>query len=76
MQIYCYLFSVKVEKDPRNMAFSDRSAYYIGDTYDDRWGYSDFQSSDAWAQIEEENRTTPDHYNNWDAGETDWGTDW
>lgn len=57
-------------------SFSDRSAYYIGDTYDDSWGYSDFQSSDAWAQIEEENRTTPDHYNNWDAGETDWGTDW
>ena len=56
--------------------YSDRSAYYIGDSYDSRWGYSDFQASDAWARIEEENRTTPDHYNNWDAGETDWGTDW
>ena len=57
-------------------SYDDRSGYYIGDTYDNRWGYSDFTESEAWNRIQEENRTTSQDYNNWDAGETDWGTDW
>lgn len=56
--------------------YDDRADYYIGDTYDSSWGYSDFEQSQAWAQIQEESRTSSDDYNSWDSGDTDWDSDW
>ena len=56
--------------------FADRSDYYIGDTYDRSWGYSDFTDSQAWAKIEEENRTSSSDYSSWDSNDTDWDSDW
>lgn len=57
--------------------YDDWSGYYMGDTYDRSWGYSDFESSAAWAQIqEEESRTTSSDYDSWSSNDTDWSSDW
>lgn len=51
-------------------------SYYVGDTYDSDWGYSDFQRSEAWESIQEESRTHSEDYGGWDSNDTDWDTDW
>jgi hypothetical protein len=56
--------------------YEDRSDYFIGDTYDSSWGYSDFEDSSAWAQIQEENRTSSSDYSGWDSNDTNWDSDW
>ncbi len=56
--------------------YDDRADYYIGDTYDSSWGYSDFEQSQAWAQIQEESRTSSSDYSSWDSNDTDWDSDW
>ena len=57
--------------------YDDYSGYYIGDTYDRSWGYSDFQSSAVWSQIqEEESRTSSSDYDSWSSSDTDWSSDW
>ena len=52
------------------------SNYYLGEEYDNSWGYSDFEQSSAWQQIQDENRTNSSDYNSWDSGGTDWSSDW
>ena len=66
---------VRVDYGPYN-DYDDRSDYFVGDTYDSRWGYSDFEDSSVWAQIQVENRTSSSDYSGWDSGDTDWGSDW
>jgi len=56
--------------------YEDRSDYYIGDSYDRSWGYSDFEDSQVWQQIQEESRTSSRDYDSWDSSDTDWGSDW
>ena len=56
--------------------YDDWSDYYLGQDYDDGWGYSDFTSSEAWDRIQEENRTSASDYDSWDTGDTDWDSDW
>ena len=56
--------------------YDDRADYYIGDTYDRSWGYSDFEQSQAWAQIQEESRTSSSDYSGWDSNDTNWDSDW
>ena len=56
--------------------YDDWSGYYVGDTYDRSWGCSDFETSAAWAQIQEESRTSSSDYNNWSSDDTDWSSDW
>ena len=56
--------------------YEDRADYFIGDTYDSSWGYSDFEDSSAWAQIQEENRTSSSDYSGWDSNDTNWDSDW
>ena len=66
---------VQVDDGPYN-DYDDRTDYYIGDTYDSSWGHSDFQQSQAWAQIQEESRTSSSDYSGWDSGDTNWDSDW
>lgn len=66
---------VRVDDGPYD-DYDDQSDYYIGDSYDSRWGYSDFQDSQAWAKIQEESRTSSSDYNSWDSNDTDWSSDW
>lgn len=66
---------VQVDDGPYN-DYDDRTDYYIGDTYDGSWGHSDFQQSQAWAQIQEESRTSSSDYSGWDSNDTNWDTDW
>jgi len=66
---------VQVDDGPYN-DYDDRSDYYIGDTYDSSWGHSDFEQSQAWAQIQEESRTSASDYSGWDSGDTNWDSDW
>ena len=54
----------------------DYTDYYIGDDYDADWGYSDFEKSATWESIQEERRTSSSDYDSWDAGDTDWDSDW
>lgn len=54
----------------------DYDSYYMGDAYDSGWGYSDFERSAAWEQIQEESRTQSGDYDSWDSGGTDWSSDW
>jgi len=56
--------------------YDDWSGYYVGDTYDRSWGYRDFEDSQAWAKIQEENRTSSSDYSSWDSNDTDWDSDW
>ncbi len=56
--------------------YDDWSGYYIGDTYDRSWGYSDFESSAVWQQIQEESRTSSHDYDSWSSNDTDWSSDW
>ena len=56
--------------------YDDRADYYIGDTYDSSWGHSDFEQSQAWAQIQEESRTSSSDYSSWDSNDTNWDSDW
>ena len=56
--------------------FSIMADYYIGDTYDRSWGHSDFEQSRAWAQIQEESRTSSSDYSGWDSNDTNWDSDW
>ena len=56
--------------------YEDRSGYYIGDTYDRGWGYSDFEDSRVWQQIQEESRTSSRDYDGWDSNDTNWDSDW
>ena len=55
---------------------NDYSSYYLGNEYDSTWGYSDFEQSSAWQQIQDENRTNSSDYDSWDSGGTDWSSDW
>lgn len=60
-----------------HMAYDEGySDYYLGSEYDSSWGYSDFERSSEWQQIQEESRTSSDDYDSWDAGDTDWSSDW
>lgn len=49
---------------------------YLGDDYDASWGYSNFEESETWERIQEENRTSSDDYSSWDSNDTDWDSDW
>ncbi len=56
----------------------DYGSYYVGDSYDDSWGSSDFTDSRAWEDIRDSD-SDPDwntDYNSWDSGDTDWDSDW
>ena len=52
--------------------------YYLGEDYDDGWGYYDFHDSAAWQEIqaESESHTTASDYSSWDSSSTDWDSDW
>ncbi len=56
--------------------YDDYGEYYLGDDYDRSWAGSDFKSSDAWESIESEKHTSSQDYDTWDAGDTDWSSDW
>ena len=66
---------VRVDDGPYN-DYADRTDYYIGDTYDSSWGHSNFEDSEAWAQIQEESRTSSSDYSGWDSNDTNWDSDW
>lgn len=48
---------------------------YLGSDYNADWGYSSFETSDAWEEIHEDH-TTSDDYDSWDSDDTDWDSDW
>ena len=56
--------------------------YSLGEDWDSDWGVSNFKSSSAWEEIQEsESNDSPDSpdspdFDTWDAGDTDWDTDW
>lgn len=50
--------------------------YYLGDDYDAAWGADDFKGSSAWDQIQSEHESSSSDFSSWDAGDTDWGSDW
>ena len=71
-----YDWVLMYEDDDYDDAYAD---YYLGDDYDSGWGYSDFERSDTWEAIQEENRSSSDSsddYSDWDIGGTDWDSDW
>ena len=59
-----------------NWVEAGSESVYIGDTYDRSWGYSDFESSAVWQQIQEESRTSSHDYDSWSSNDTDWSSDW
>ena len=56
--------------------YEQYGGYYVGEDYDDAWGYSDFRESDAWEDIQAESNTSSSDYDSWDSGGTDWSSDW
>ena len=58
----------------------DYREYALGDDWDSGWGVSDFRDSDTWEEIQERDSSSSDYdspdYDDWDAGDTDWDTDW
>ena len=56
--------------------YEQYSGYYVGEDYDDAWGYSDFRDSDTWEDIQAEGNTSSSDYDSWDSGGTDWSSDW
>ena len=56
--------------------------YSLGEDWDSDWGVSNFKSSSTWEEIQEsESNDSPDSpdspdFDTWDAGDTDWDTDW
>ena len=59
-----------------DIGYPDYADYYLGASYDSGWGYTDFEQSNTWEQIQEEHRTSSGDYDSWDAGDTDWDSDW
>ena len=58
---------------------SEYEEYSLGEDWDSDWGVSDFRSSSTWEEIQEsDSNDSPDSpgYDTWDAGDTDWDTDW
>ena len=56
--------------------YEQYGAYYVGEDYDDAWGYSDFRDSDTWEDLQAEGNTSSSDYDSWDSGGTDWSSDW
>ena len=60
----------------------DYGSYYVGDSYDEDWGSSDFTGSEAWETIQDSDDDDWDwddddyDYDDWDSGDTDWDSDW
>ena len=60
----------------------DYGSYYVGDSYDEDWGGSDFTWSEAWETLqnsdEDDDWDWDDDYDydDWDSGDTDWDSDW
>ena len=63
-----------------DMVYDDSYAdSYMGPVYDDSWGYSDFQQSDAWNDIQrerEQERSISSDFDSWDSNDTNWDSDW
>ncbi len=59
----------------------DYGSYYVGDSYDEDWGGSDFTWSEAWETLQDSEDDDWDwdddyDYDDWDSGDTDWDSDW
>ena len=59
------------------------SAYYLGDSYANNWGISDFRDSTVWSDLHDSGRgkdsdssSSWDVFDDWDFGGTDWDSDW
>ena len=65
-----------VETD--SFPMDDYGSYYVGDSYDDSWGGSDFTDSDAWESLQDSDSDSDwDYdYDDWDSDDTDWASDW
>ena len=55
---------------------NNKEDYYIGREYRSNWGGSDFKDSSYWEQIQADNSSSSSDYDSWDAGDTDWDSDW
>ena len=59
--------------------YEDYREYYQGNEYDDSWGYSSFTDSQLWDEIQDSGSDYDGDsydYDSWDAGDTDWDSDW
>ena len=59
--------------------YEDYQEYYQGNQYDDSWGGSSFTDSDVWEEIQSSSSDSGSDdydYGGWDAGDTDWDSDW
>jgi len=55
---------------------SDYQDYYAGDRFDSDWGGSDFKNSSTYQTLVEDSSSSSSDYDSWDAGGTDWDSDW
>ena len=51
-------------------------SYYDGQNYSDNYGASDFSDSEYWSDDWDSNDWDSNDYDSWDAGDSDWDSDW
>lgn len=59
--------------------YDEYDDYWLGDTYEGDWGYSDFTQSKTWEDLHDDDdggRTNSHDYDSWDSFDTDWDSDW
>lgn len=60
-----------------NFPYDTSDDYYLGDDYNAAWGADDFKDSSAWDQIQADRDSSgSSDFSSWDAGGTDWSSDW
>ena len=65
-----------IETDPPSESQGgDISQYFLGEDYDTDWEVSDFKDSAIYEELNSSESSSSD-YDSWDAGDTDWGSDW